>query len=181
MPVATQTVPPSCFTAGDTLIFSVSGTEYPATAWTMTYTVSRLGQVLFTVTAAADGNDFLFTVPKATTAITPGPANWAIVATEISTTERKRVSAGVVSVIYDPTVNLALTTNQTLLAQCNTAIGLIAASGNRKVDINGQMFERNNLSELIKLRDRLQAAVNDELRAMGIQTPGGAIILQTRF
>lgn len=178
---AIHTAPPCSFTAGDTITFTASGSSYPATLWYMDYVVSRLGQNLFTQRATASGTDYSFTVSGTTSNVTPGAANWALVATNISTGAREVACSGVVAVVFNPTADLPATDNQTLLSAINAAILALANNKNHKVDINGQMFERHNINELYKLRDRVQAQVWEELRDMGIQAPGGPKRIQTRF
>lgn len=181
MPVATQSRPPCQFTAGDTVIFSASFPEYPATLWTLDYILSRSGQNLATVRATASGADFLVTMDGTASNLAPGPAQWLAAVTEIATSERKIACSGIVGILYNPTANLPATANQTMLAACNAALLTLTTTANYKVDFNGQMFERQRIGELMKIRDRLQVMVWDELRAMGVPQPGGARIIQQRF
>lgn len=181
MPVATQSKPPCQFTAGDTVIFTVSGTPYPSNLWHCDYILSRNGQNLATVRATASGTDFLVTLTDTISNVTPGPAAWFLLFTEIATGERKFACAEMVSIIFNPSASLASTPNQLALAACNAAILQLSTTGNHKVDFQGQMFERQRIGDLMKIRDRLQSLVWDELRAMGIPQPGGARIIQNRF
>lgn len=181
MPVTTQSKPPCQFTAGDTVVFSVSGTAYPATLWYCDYILTRNGTNLATVRATASGADFLVGLSTTVSNVVPGPANWFLAFTEIATSQRVFGDAGVVSVIFNPATGITPTANMVLLAACNASLLAISTTGNHKVDFQGQMFERQNITSLFKIRDRLQAIVWDELRAMGISQPGGAKIIQNRF
>ena len=181
MPVTTQTKVPSQFVAGDTVIFSLGDAAYPATLWYCDFILSRNGTNLATIRATADGNDYLVTLTGSTSNVAPGPAAWFLAFTEISSGQREFADAGILSVIYNPAATLTPTANQTLLAACNAALLQLTTTANAKVDFNGQMFERHRIGDLMAIRDRIQALVWDELRAMGIPQPGGAKRIQNRF
>lgn len=179
VPVSNQ--PPSRFTAGDTLLFSVSGCQFPANMWTLDYVLSRSGKSLATVRASASGGDYAVSVSASTSNVLPGVANWCFVFTEIATGQRLVGGQGVVSIEANPAADLPQTPTQALLVACNAALLKLAQTGNHKVDFQGQMFERQRIGDLMRIRDRLQNQVNAELRSMGIQAPGGAIRIQNRF
>ena len=59
---------PRSFTAGDTVVWKRSLSDYPATAsWVLSYTFN--GPDKYAATAAASGDDFLVTLLAATTAV----------------------------------------------------------------------------------------------------------------
>jgi hypothetical protein len=61
------TTEPASFVAGDTVTWSKSLSDYPATTWSLKYRfVNSAGKV--DITAAADGSDYLVTLTAATTA-----------------------------------------------------------------------------------------------------------------
>ena len=181
MPVTTQTSVPSQFTAGDTVIFSIGDIAYPATLWYCDFVLSRNGTNLATVRATANGSDFIVTLTGTVSNLVPGPAAWFLAFTEISTGQRIFADAGILSIIYNAAASITPTPSMLLLAACNAALLQLATTGNQKVDFQGQMFERHRIGDLMAIRDRIQTLVWDELRAMGIQQPGGGKIIQNRF
>src|SRR6187431_192148 len=72
MPVETQASQPPRFTAGDTVRWTLSDSEHPATSWALALTIRREA-TLQTVAGVADGEDFTVTIPAATSAqLAPG-------------------------------------------------------------------------------------------------------------
>jgi hypothetical protein len=91
------TTEPTALRAGDTWQWRREDlSDYPASAWTLKY-YFRNASAFFDVTAAADGNAFAVSVPKATTAgYTVGDYDW--VAVVESATERYQIDAGLLAV-----------------------------------------------------------------------------------
>lgn len=180
MPITPQTSVPLSFTAGDTVSFLVEDTAHPASTWTCAFAMTRDGVSLARVDAEASGSGFVVTFGAGSN-IPPGPAWGMLQFTEIATGQRESVPTGTIRVLADPGADVPKTQNMLLLDQCNAAMLKLLTSGNHKVEFQGQMFERHQLKDLQMIRDRLQAAVQNDLRGMGIGQPGGAKILQNRF
>lgn len=58
---------PKFIIAGDTHIFNYSNASYPASSWTLTF--SLVGPSILSVTADADGDDYIITLTSAQTAV----------------------------------------------------------------------------------------------------------------
>jgi len=89
---ATPTTEPGVFTAGDTLTWSKSLADYPASGWVLHYRlINAAGKI--DITASASGNDHLVNVAAATTAAyAAGTYTWQAYVTQGA--ERHTVGTG---------------------------------------------------------------------------------------
>jgi len=99
MSTTIPTTEPTAARAGDTWRWSRSLPDYPASTWTLTYTlINASGKV--TVAATADGDTHAVSVPPATTAAyAAGRYDW--VAHVSDGTDRYQVGAGSINVLPD--------------------------------------------------------------------------------
>ena len=97
MAVSTPTSEPTTARAGDTWTWQRSFSDYPATDWTLGYTLFKSGTRI-TFTASASGSDHLVTLAAATTAgYTAGRYDWVAAVTKGA--ERYQVDSGVVQIL----------------------------------------------------------------------------------
>ena len=91
---------PSEVTAGDTITWKISLSEFLASdSWVLTYALVKDGKVIF-ITASADGDDHLVEVlPTVTAKYDPG--NYYFQAYVTKTTERYNVRSGMIEVLPD--------------------------------------------------------------------------------
>jgi hypothetical protein len=185
MAVATKSCVPAIITAGDTVIISVGPDAlYPNTGWMLQFVLSRNGKILKAWNATSDLSSlgFIVTLPRTDTAnIAPGRATWSYLFTETSTSQRQTSDTGDLLVAPDPTKSLPDSDAAKALKGCMEAIGIIAADPNQTVNFNGQSYSSQNISELLKARDRLQIIVDNELRSLGVSKRGGAKMILARF
>lgn len=178
----TLTAEPSEFTAGDTVRWTRSLPEYPATAYTLSYGFG--GPSRLAVTTTASGSDHAAVISRTTSAtLTFGVYHWESYITEISSGERIRYETG--SLTVRP--NLAETSPDdsfaaTALAAAQTAYKSLIAGQLTSWSAGGKSYTRRNLDELRKEIDRLQEDVNREKRAEALAAglPSGRNVF-TRF
>ena len=96
---STALTPPRYAQAGDTLAWNVALPDYPATLWTLGYTIINAAAKI-TVTATASGDEFAVSVPAATTA-TWAAGDYTWVATVSSGVDRYTVGRGEMTVTPD--------------------------------------------------------------------------------
>jgi hypothetical protein len=82
---------PTSLRAGDTWAWTRTLSDYPASAWTLTY-YFRNATAKFDIAASADGDSYSVTVAKASSGKIPGWYDW--IAFVESATERHQVGAG---------------------------------------------------------------------------------------
>jgi hypothetical protein len=94
MALQIPTTEPTSLRAGDTWQWRREdlAADFPASSWTLTY-YFRNATSKFDVAATADGDNFVVTVAKATTAVLP-PGAWDWLAVADSTTQRFEADAG---------------------------------------------------------------------------------------
>lgn len=182
----TATVPsimPSRFAAGDTLKFKRSLSDYPATAWTLTYEL-RNASATVTLTGTADGADHLVEVAAATTAAwTAGRYAWRAYVT--AGAERYEVERGTVEIDPDFAAIAATDTRshaEKVLAAIEAVIEGRASKDQESYTIEGRSLQRTALEDLLRFRSRYQAEVERERRAERLRRGlGGGQRVQVRL
>lgn len=89
---------PTTLRAGDTWAWTRQLSDYPATAWTLTY-YFRNAAAKFDVVATASGDDYAVSVAKANSGKTPGWYDWT--AFVESDTERHQVDTGRIQILQN--------------------------------------------------------------------------------
>jgi len=170
-----QTVPncePTRITAGDTIAWTRSLADFPASAgWVLSYRLIN-ALVKIDITAAASGDDHAVSVSAATSAgYTSGKYAWQAVVTK--TTERYTVGTG--ALVIDP--NLAAEASgydtrssaQKCLDDLDTAL---ATYGNKaytvEYEIAGRRMKFASPGDFISFRSKIQAEVAREKSAARI-------------
>ena len=176
--------PPS-IRAGDTIQWRRTLSEYPATSWTLTYSLlNAAGKI--TIAAGADGSDHLVSVAKATSALyTAGWYDWT--ASVSDGTSRYTVDNGRIRVFPD----LAAATTYDARSHARIMLEAIEAliegrATSNQLDLVSTVVSTRQLQRdpalLIKIHSRYAAMVraeDDAARVANGETP--ARLIQTRF
>lgn len=159
---------PSQFTSGESLAWEKSYSDYPADdGWTLTYYFRGAGKG-FDVTATADGKKFEITVEASDTAeMTAGSYSYQAFVTD--GTENIEVDEGKISVL--PSLS-GISVNDTHDGRSEFQIILDAIDATLKgkatkdqlsYSIGDRELRRYDITDLLKLRDKYQQLVNQEI------------------
>lgn len=180
MAVTTQSAPPVHFYAGETVRFTVSETDHPATAWTLSFALRGV-QSSLAVAGVVSGSDFTVTLTAAqTTALKPGIYSAAAIFTETATTEVESTRYGLITVgpnIADSTTG----PRRTAYEAARTKLEALSVNPYSSVSFNGQSFSAQNISEFQQLVDRLHIDALSEDVERGLAPRGGLVRIQTRI
>lgn len=159
-PVATKE--PLEIFAGDSLSWSKTLSDFPATEWTLTYRIlAQQGAAAQTLTATADGSDFLITVDAENTADWV-PATYQLIGFVESSSERVQIYSGKLTVKPDPATVTALDSStylEKILAKLEAVIlkGVIRAP--IRYSYGGVSTEILSLKDALDARDRIKAQI----------------------
>ena len=158
-------------TAGDTIIWQKSLSDYPANdGWVLAYTLINAAAKK-TVTAAASGADHLVTITAATSAAwAAGLYTW--VATVTKAAERYTVGTGSITVVADLAA-LATFDARTSARKALDAVNLALETYGSKAylqayEINGRSQKFHTPGDFLAFRSRLSAEVAGEEAAANI-------------
>lgn len=168
MAVETVSGVPCKIRGGDTVRFSVISSDYPPSAWSAQFCLSRNGTAASPVTATESGDEYIFTLSAATTgALAVGTWQWMIRYTETSSSEVITGESGIIDVLPNLSTSQTASTAQALLTLVESQLTSLFASGDTytSVSFNGQSYTKANVGELMRIRDRLKAEVIAERRA----------------
>lgn len=177
-------IEPKKITAGDTITWTKSLSDYPATAgWVLTYTLINATNKI-QMTASALGSDFLLSVPAATSAAyKKGVYSYQGYVTNGS--ERYMVVSGTIEVLPNLAAENALDNRSQVkrtLDAINAVIEKRATMDQEQYSISGRSLTRTPIPELIVLRDKYQtlynAEVNAERIAKGLGTKNKIMVRQ---
>jgi len=146
---------PESFSAGTTVAYTKSFTDYPASTWTLTLYIA--GVIVADFEAVADGDAFVVTIP-ATAAIEPGFYQWV---------ERVSYSGDIYEVAFGKVTvndNLAAATDGSSQLWLERVIPVLEAhiegrltGGMQSYAIAGRAVTKIPIEEAVKLRDRFAA------------------------
>jgi hypothetical protein len=165
MSVEIPTTEPLSVYAGDTWKWRREdlASDYPASAWTLTYYLTRAASKV-TIVATADGDNFVVTVAKATTAaIAAGSYFWAAFAS--SATERAKIDSGTIEVLPDLAASAALdrrTHGQKVLDAIEAVIEGRATVDQVGYTIGGRRLDKTPIADLLMLRGHYKDEVAGE-------------------
>lgn len=156
-----STQEPLNFTAGDTVKWKKSLSDYKASAgWALKY--SARGDAAFTVNASADGDDHLVTISATTSAgYTPGTYKWISWVEKDS--ERYTIEEGYFTVKPNLAIGNAVISDPLIqLEKDLAAINAFIASNYKHSNyaINGRSLTNYSIPDLFVLKDRLQRELN---------------------
>lgn len=170
---------PAQFQSGDSVAFTLTDTNFPATEWTAQFLMFRQGKTTITTNGATNGTSYDFAINSATsTNIAPEDWNYCVRFTNTSNAAVKSPLQwqGAVFVLSDPTVTYDPTVDEALLAALDAAILTLSGSANQSVSFNGQSYSRQSIDMLRQWRTQLQAGIYQQKARMaahrGINTSG---------
>ncbi len=174
MSIPTLTGIPRQFTAGDTVIFTETFQDYPATDWTAKLWLSLIGGTPFSISASASGSDFLFNIAETTTqAIVAAQYEFSEVVTSNDNTQRRTPKVGVVNILPNFAIAQTPSTAQAQLAAINDAITRLLASGEySSTNFNGQSFSYADLDKLREYKVFLEAQMVNERNVLNVARGG---------
>lgn len=181
------TTEPLSARAGDTWKWTRTLADYPASSWTLKYRFKNAAGG-FEIVSSASGDDHAVNHPAATTAgYTAGQYSW-IAWVEGGSSEKYTVDQGTLELAADyrggaATVALDDRSHaRKVLAAIEAVIERRASQDQMRYTIEGRSLERTPITDLLKLRQKYQAAVAAEdaaAKLAGGVAPGGKI--QFRF
>ena len=157
---------PAAFTAGDTVAFTQTLPDYPASAgWSLVYTLINATTKITLPTAVASGDNYVVTVPAATS-VNYAAGTYSYMATVTLAGVRYTVEAGTVTV----RANLAAQTTYDNRSPAREALeevnAALRAYGNKawqqSYTIGGRSQTFRSIEEFLTFRDRLMAEVASE-------------------
>lgn len=162
MPITTSTSVPGRFRAGDTVKWTESLTEYPATNWELTYIFTKEGCDPVESTATASGSDHAATLTAADSGeFSAGRWNWfARVSDQDEGT--LTVKDGTVTVLPDPTASGEQSFAQKALQMVEKSLTDDLPTAQESFNVAGVDITTMSLSERYQLRDKLKAEVARE-------------------
>lgn len=167
--------------AGDTLRFSTSVPDYPATdGYTLTYRLVRrdAAGTAITITASPNGSDYeVSELPATTAAWAAGKYTWAAYASKAS--ERHTVDQGEIEIKADPGAVTAPYDNRSHARKVLEAIEAVlegrATVDQQEVAIAGRSLKMTPIADLLKMREtyRIEVANEDAVKkvAAGQKNP----------
>jgi hypothetical protein len=170
---------PATLRAGDTITWDESLPDYPASGgWTLAFVLTKYGQSLITITAAADGDDYTITITAATSVSwVSGIYSWqAYVYKEagdpLAITEKYTLESGQVQILPDITLATSATDLRSHAKKVLDAIEALlegkATADVMSYSIAGRSLSKMNPEELIKWRSFYKTEYQRELEAEGI-------------
>jgi hypothetical protein len=178
---------PEEITAGDTIKWTKSLSDYPADSYALHYQFQPLaGGTAISIAATADGTDHAITVSAAVSAdYTAGDYRWTSYVLDSATgLERTTIDRGNTTILPDP-----LTSTADLRSHARTTLDAIeallegeASIAQQELTIDGRTLKRRTIAELLEMRSFYLAEVQREDKAEAIRkglATGGRIL--TRF
>lgn len=173
----TPTTEPAIITAGDTLTWSKSLPDYPATVWTLKYRlINSAGKI--DITATASGTDYLVLVASTTSAIFIA-GNYSWTAYVEKTGERVTVGGGTITIkpnlaaqtTFDARSDAAVIVDQLMVAYktYTASAGHIA-----EYQIGGRGTKYRSSAEILDQLNHWKAILASEKRAERINAGLGA-------
>lgn len=163
MSVEIQTGEPSSFTAGDTVKWTKSLADYPASEWELTYGVQAPDGTRKTIAATANGDDHLAVITALLSAsYGPGVNHWTSYATNIADDERVTVESGRFTINPNLAAAAPETFSSRALAELCTAYEVLAGKKFSSTSVNGQTYTFTELPQLLQQIEKMEARVRAE-------------------
>ena len=169
--------------AGDALSFTFIYSTYPASLWSLQFVLTLNGTKILEKDATATGDQHTVSlVHDDTKSLKSGKCQvWLVFTDRSSASRRFSVDAGLMTVLPNPTGTFPPSDNALALAAINRTIRTIVSQPESTASYNGQSYSLHNLNDLYAIRDRLQQAIDSELRTLGIPSKSGHKTIRTRF
>lgn len=157
---------PAAFTAGDTLTFRRTLAGYPASAgWALVYTLINATAKITLPTAVASGDDYVVTVPAATSA-NYAAGSYSYMATVTLAGERYTVETGTLVVRANLSAQSTYDNRSPAREALDEVNAALRAYGNKawqqSYTIGGRSQTFRSVEEFLLFRDRLMAEVASE-------------------
>lgn len=183
MTKAIATTEPANIIAGDTAKWVKSLADYPASAgWGLVYTfINAAGK--FTLTASAQGDDFLIVAAANTSAAwLPGEYQWRAQVSKAGEVYTVASGRTVVAPSFGAATLDGRSEARKMLEAIEATLGGRASSATAEYEIQGRSLKYIPIPELLQLRDRLRADVvrEDAAAAAAAGLPSRSRI-QVRF
>jgi len=171
----TPTTEPTEVTAGDTVKWTRTLSDYPAGTWTLSYTLVNSASKI-TITASASGTDHLVSVTPATSAAwSAGLYDWQAYVTD--GTDRYQVDSGRLT-IHANYAGVTTLDDRSHVKKTLDAIEAViegrASQSQQSYTINGRSLTRIPLAELYEFRKQYKAEYAAELQAERIANGMGS-------
>ena len=160
---------PSILVAGDTLAWTDSLADYPATTWTLKYSLWKYGKAVVSIVATASGSDHAIAVTAATSkAYTPGEWQWTAYVEKGSggTLERNTIATGRVTIkpdVSSASSSADLRTHaEIMLTAIEATLQGRATHADLSLAINGKTIQYMKPEELEKWRNVYRREVGKE-------------------
>jgi hypothetical protein len=168
--------------AGDTLSFTTSLADYPASSWTLNFRlIPRSGDAAIDIACTADGDDHVAEVSAATTALwPPGTYDWAAYV-EGGSTEVYTVGTGATEVRPDPRTVAPGTDlrSQAEIALADARAAFAAWTPTRRMyRIGDRQMEFSTAAEILAVIDYWQREVKRETLATTENTHGRRVYVR---
>ncbi len=158
-----STVEPTSVIAGDTVKWTKSLPDYPASdGWSLAYTfINAAGK--FPVAASADGDDYAVSVPPATTTgWIAGDYDWRAQVSKAGEVFTVATGRTTVKPSFGAATLDGRSTARKMLDAVEAVLENRASSEVAEYQINGRQLKYTSIPDLLKLRDRLRADVRRE-------------------
>lgn len=174
---------PKRLTVGESVSWKWSDTDFPATSWTLTYTLINAGKQL-QITATADGSDHLVEVTAGVSAnYLPGDYEWQAHVDD-GADERYQVGSGVITIDNDFAANAYGVDNRShvkkVLDALEASIEGRASKTQVQQTVGGVQIAHISLEDQIRLRDKYHAKYQRELVRQGKATSKRTIKVRFR-
>lgn len=168
MAVTTQSGVPCKIRAGDTTIFTITGTDYSPSTHSAAFILQKVatGATLATVSATESGDTYTFTIAAGTSASwASGSYQWCLRYTVTADSTVETGETGLLDILPNLGTSQTASSAATLLAALETAIATVTANPYQQISFNGQSLSFANISVLYEERKRLRSEVIKEQRA----------------
>lgn len=168
MAVTTQSGVPCKIRAGDTTIFTITGTDYSPSTHSAAFILQKVatGATLATVAATESGDTYTFTIAAGTSASwAAGSYQWCIRYTVTADSTVETGETGLLDILPNLGTSQTASAAATLLASLETAIATVTANPYQSVSFNGQSVTFGSLQMWYAERTKLRAEVIKEQRA----------------
>jgi hypothetical protein len=175
MSAAIPSSEPTSIMAGDTIPWTKSLSDYPASAgWALSYAFRlQQGAGVLNVTASASGDNFAATITAAQSALmTAGIWIWSSYVTK--TTERYHISSGTLTVSPNlAAIDYAIDLRSSAKKALDNALAMWeAVKLGQTVMLNGRTYTQHNLKDLILFVNQCKSDYAKEVQAEKFETTG---------
>ncbi len=156
--ISTGTGTPTRIRAGDTVSFTNTFGDHPASTWSQSIYFIRPGEETIQVDSTASSDDFLTTLTPANTARF-SPGRWEVVHRVVGATGTTVADTSVMDVLPNPEIQAGEAFAEKALALVEKSLLNDMPTAQESVSIAGVDITKMSISERLAMRDRLKAEV----------------------